>query len=120
MSIRSVFLSQYSGSSPLLSHTSSRQEQLKSLALYAQRQLERAFHDGRQLTIRACARFLLDCYTLIDRIEARPVPNAAQSELERACELERQSVLAMLQARPDIFEVFCTFHEQVKQSQNPS
>ena len=121
MTIRSFTLALFSGAAPAISPHSSREQQLAALTVYARHQLERAFHDGRHLAIRAAGRFLLDCHSLLHRVEERraaDAPSAAQSKLDRELEYERQAIIAMFEARPDIFETFGAFLEKVPRDPN--
>jgi hypothetical protein len=113
MTIRSYTLAMYSGWAPVISPRASREDQLKALAATAHRQFEKALRDGRQRTLRAAGRFLLDCHAMLNHMDEHRVTSPAQTKVQRECELEQQAILAMMQARPDIFEVFCTFRQQI-------
>jgi hypothetical protein len=113
MSFRDFSRLLYASPAPAISPAASPEAQLQALATYAHRHLDHAFLEGRPATIRAAARFLLDCHAVLSRGKERLDDSPAQTATRRECEIENQAMIAMMQARPDILEVFVTFRDQI-------
>jgi hypothetical protein len=89
-------------------HAAPHPQQVRLLFDHALHLLDLAVLDGRDRSIRAAVRFLTECQAQLDRVGEESGPQ------DRVHAVERQAILDLLNARPDVYQDFVRRCEEIE------
>ena len=122
MTIRKFALALFSGAAPAFSPNSSNDDQIRDLALSARAQLADACLDGRNHVIRAASRLLLECHTLLNRVDLQHVgdaPTPQEQENSRQEEYNEEAICTLFRNHPDVYETWSAIREEIVKKHKP-